>query len=109
MSYPTRGTMLPMASAEDIRRKEAARNELVAAVVKLGFPPEFGSVIAEQLGGEKSMRHMTSYLRGAKPRSMEEVADELLAILEQRSSWVEHKISERANASITAFYNRPRD
>lgn len=98
-----------MASRSDRERREAARNELVAAVVRLGFPPEFGMLVANELGGEKSMRRMTSYLRGARPKTMEEVADELVAILEQRSAWVEHKISERANASMTAFYNRPRD
>ena len=98
-----------MTTASDRQRKEQAQLELVSATVRLGFPPEFGMLLAEQLGGEKSMRRMTSYLRGAQPGTMEEVADELVAILEQRSSWVEHKISERANASITAFYNRPRE
>ena len=96
-------------SRADRERHEAARNELVAAVVRLGFPPEFGLVLAVELGGEKSMRRMTGYLRGAGPKTMEEVADELVAILEQRANWVERKIGERANASMTAFYNRPRD
>jgi len=55
------------------------------------------------------MRRMTAYLRGANPQSPEEIADEMLAILEQRRRWVEQKVSEHANASITAFYNRPRE
>ena len=33
----------------------------------------------------------------------------MLAILQLRHTWVEQKISEHANASITAFYNRERD
>jgi hypothetical protein len=52
---------------------------------------------------------MTSYLRGADPHSPEEIADEMLAILQMRERYVEQKISEHANASITAFYNRERD
>ena len=55
------------------------------------------------------MRRMTSYLRGADPHSPEEIADEMLAILQMRERYVEQKISEHANASITAFYNRERD
>ena len=98
-----------MADATERQRKEAARAALVAAVEELGDPAEFGEVIAHEWGGEKSMRRMTAYLRGADPHSPEEIADEMLAILEQRNRWVEQKISEQANASITSFYNRPRE
>lgn len=98
-----------MADDTERQRKEAARAALVAAIEDLGYPAEFGEVIAHELGGEKSMRRMTAYLRGADPHSPEEIADEMLAILEQRNRWVEQKISERANASITSFYNRPRE
>ncbi|MBP3893960.1 MAG: hypothetical protein J6D34_07975 [Atopobiaceae bacterium] len=98
-----------MANASDRHRREEARKALIDAVEQLGYPEEFGIVIASQLGGEKSMRRMTSYLRGANPHSPEEIADEMLAILDDRSRWVETKISQRANDSLTAFYNRPRD
>lgn len=96
-------------SAEDRQRRQQAREQLVDAVEQLGYPAEFGEVIAHELGGEKSMRRMTAYLRGANPHSPEEIADEMLAILQLRHTWVEQKISEHANASITAFYNRERD
>ncbi|MBR3326029.1 MAG: hypothetical protein IKG22_01725 [Atopobiaceae bacterium] len=89
--------------------KERARRQLVDAVVELGYPEEFGEVLASELGGEKSMLRMTSYLRQARPTSPEQIADELLTILSERRRWVEQKMSERANASVTAFYNRPRD
>ncbi len=98
-----------MADALERKRKEAARAELIAAIEELGYPGEFGEVIAAELGGEKSMRRMTAYLRGANPQSPEEIADEMLAIVEQRRRWVEQKVSEHANASITAFYNRSRE
>jgi hypothetical protein len=88
---------------------EHARNQLVAAVVELGFPEEFGQVIAHELGGTWSMRRLCSYLRGARPSRPEEIADEILAILEQRRSIVERKMGEHANAAITQFYNRPRE
>ena len=50
---------------------------------------------------------MGSYLRGAKPGSIEEIADEAIAIISFRDTWRERKISEHANAKITEFYNRP--
>ena len=98
-----------MAGGSDRERREAAREELVAAIEELGYPGEFGEVIAHELGGEHSMRRMIGYLRGAHPHSPEEIADEMLAILQLRHRWVEQKVSEHANASMTAFYNRERD
>jgi len=97
-----------MTDASERARRETARAQLVDAIEQLGYPAEFGEVIAHELGGEKSMRRMTAYLRGAYPHSPEEIADEMLAILEQRHRWVEQKISERANASVTTWYNRDR-
>ena len=91
------------------KRRERARADLISAVEQLGYPSEFGEVIASQLGGERSMRRMTSYLRCAHPRSPEEIADEMIAILDQRSRWVERKISERAGAHLTAFYDQDRN
>ena len=97
-----------MDAGERIRREEA-RADLVSAIERLGYPGEFGEVIARELGGEKSMRRMTRYLRGAQPRSPEEIADEMLAIIQMRDAWVGQKVSEHANASMTAFYNRDRE
>ena len=96
-------------SSQQQDAREAARADLIDAIEQLGYPGEFGEVIASQLGGEWSLRHMTSYLRGANPHSPEEIADEMLAILQMRERYVEQKISEHANASITAFYNRERN
>lgn len=89
--------------------KKRAYRQLVSAIVELGYPEEFGEVLASELGGEKSMLRMASYLRQARPTSPEQIADELQAILSQRRRWVEQRMSERANASVTAFYNRSRD
>ncbi len=98
-----------MADASQHAAKERARQRLIDAVVELGYPEEFGEVLAHELGGEKSMLRMASYIRQAQPTSPEQIVDEMLAILSQRRSWVERKMSERANDSVTAFYNRPRE
>lgn len=86
-----------------------AYDELLEAVVELGFPAEFGVALAAGLGGEWSMRRMIGYLRGARPRTMEQVADELVAITDERARIVERKMSERAQGTLTEFYNRPEE
>ena len=93
----------------DAQERREARQRLLDAVRAIGFPEEFGDLLADELRGPWSMNRMTGYLLGERPRSIEQIADELLAIVEQRDRIAEQKRSEHANASITAFYNRPRE
>ncbi|MCR5007703.1 MAG: hypothetical protein K6A76_03885 [Oribacterium sp.] len=85
-------------------RKEWAlcRDELVSAIVNLGFPGEFGDQIAKQLGSPKAMRRMCGYLNNVKPHSAELIADEMLSICTEIDRWKEKKACEEANAN----YNR---
>ncbi len=80
------------------REHEQARTALIRAVEKLGYPAEFGMVMAGELRGVASMQRMTAYLHEAKPSSPEEIADEMLAILDQNRAWAEQRMSEEANA-----------
>lgn len=82
-----------------------AYKELIAAIVAKGYPEAFGKVIARNLGSENTMRRMTGYLRSANPRSAEEIADEMLAIMSDRDRWVEKKKSEEANAKYNEYLN----
>ena len=77
--------------------REAYR-ELLEAIVRMGYPEEFGKAIARNLGSEKTMRRMTAYLYSARPRSAEEIADEMLAIMSDRERWIQKKETEAANA-----------
>ena len=72
--------------------------ELVNIVVRMGYPKEFGIAIANNLRTEKTMSRMIGYLRNAKPRSAEEIADEMLAIMSDRERWIKKKEAEEANA-----------
>ncbi len=87
----------------------SAYQSLIDAIERLGYPQEFGVVLAQELRTDNAMERMTAYLRSARPSSPEEIANELLAITSMRDRWVEQKIGEHANASLTAFYNRPRE
>ena len=48
---------------------------------------------------------MTSYLRNARPRSMEDIAEEMVAILEDRAHWIEKKQAEESNSRYNAWLN----
>ncbi len=76
-----------------------AKITLVNAIKELGYPEELGNQIAKQLGSPKAMQRMTSYLRQVKPRKVEMVVDEMLAICSDIDAWHEKKASEAANAS----------
>jgi hypothetical protein len=81
----------------------AARDRLIAAVTALGFPPEFGDVMARQLGSPKAINRMTSYVCQAKPRTEEMLVDEMLAICADTENWREKKESQEAQAKYNAY------
>ncbi len=81
----------------------AARDRLIAAVTSLGFPPEFGVVMARQLGSPKAIDRMTSYVYQAKPRTEEMLIDEMLAICAEIDTWKAKKASEEAQEKYNAY------
>ena len=84
-----------------------AKNRLIKAVSSLGFPPEFGEVMARQLGSPKAIDRMTSYVYQAKPRTEEMLVDEMLAICTEINAWREKKESQMAQEKYNAYlFNR---
>ena len=77
--------------------KEAYR-ELIGTIVKMGYPEEFGTAIADNLRTEKTMSRMIGYLKQASPGSADEIADEMLAIMEDRERWIRKKTAEYYNS-----------
>lgn len=75
------------------------RDQLAAAVAELDFPRELGIEMAKQLGSPKTMDRMLAYLYHVKPKNVELVVDEMLAICSEIEAWREKKVSEQANAS----------
>ena len=63
-----------------MNEREKIREQLIRTVVQMGYPEEFGMVIAENLRTEKTMSRMIGYLKNAKPYSPEEIADKMLTI-----------------------------
>jgi hypothetical protein len=80
-----------------------ARNQLAAAVSALGYPEELADLIAGQLGSPKAIDRMTSYVRQARPQSLETMMDEMLAIRAEIDAWRERKESREAQAGYNAW------
>ena len=74
------------------------KEELVQAVVSLGFSAELGEAIAKHLGSPKAMERMIAYLNYVKPGTEELIVDEMLSIRSEIDAWREKKASEEANA-----------
>ena len=75
-----------------------SREGLVSEVTALGFPAEFGQLIAQHLGSPKAIDRMVAYLNYEKPTDIKQVVDEMLAIRSEIDAWKEKKANEEANA-----------
>lgn len=89
----------------DQREWTHARDELVRTLMDLGFPEELGNEIVRNLGSPKAMHRMTGYLINVKPKSVELVVDEMLAIRSEILAWKEKKSSEESNARYNELLN----
>ena len=82
-----------------------SRNQLAGAVTALGYPEEFADLLAEQLKSPQAIDRMTAWLERANPRSVEMIADEMLAIISEFDTWREKKESREAQEGYNAWLN----
>lgn len=78
----------------DNEERQRLRAKIEKEVSAMGYPPEFGTALAAGLGTERAMGKMLHYLTHADMPSMEEIADEMVAICDDRSFWSEKKEAE---------------
>ena len=91
------------------RRFELQR-EVAEAIQKLGYPEEFGQLVAGQLRTEKPLARMLGYIRQARPKTAEEIADEMLAIRDEADRWAEKKDAAFYNMQYNSYlYHRKDD
>ena len=88
-----------------MNEREKICRELVGTIVRMGYPESFGESIAENLRTEKTMSRMIGYLRHARPKSAEEIADEMLAIMEDRERWIQKKSAQFYNSRYNEILN----
>ena len=80
-----------------------ARDRLAHAVTALGFPAELADLLAKQLQSPKSIDRMAAWMEYTRPRNMETIADELLAVCADRDTWRAKAESREAQASYSAW------
>lgn len=66
--------------------------QVTQQLVSMGFPAAFAQLVGEQMNTDFTARQMLGYLRDARPRTMEAVADEMLGILEMRDRFIGRKL-----------------
>jgi hypothetical protein len=84
---------------------ERATEDLIQTLRKMGYPESFGLLIAASLRTEKMIGRMIGYLKNAKPQSDAEIADEMLAIMDDRDRWTQKKMSEYYNSKYNEYLN----
>ena len=82
-----------------------AYGELIRTCEALGYGEELGKVLAKNIHSEIGLKRMAGYLRNARPKSMEEIADELVAINEDRQTWLRKKEAQEAGSYYNAWLN----
>ena len=82
-----------------------ARDRLAGTITSLGFPEEFADLLAKQLGSPKAIDRMTDWLYHVRPRSVEMVVDEMLAICADIEAWKKKKESQEAQWGYTRWLN----
>ena len=82
-----------------------SKERLASAVSALGYPAGLADVLARQLKSPRAIDRMTSYLYQVRPRTMEMIVDEMLAICSEIDSWRKKKESEAAQAGYSAWLN----
>lgn len=84
------------------REWSEAGDRLRKAVTTLGYPSDLADLLAKELGSPRGIDRLTSYIYHAKPRSLEMIVDEMLAIKGQIDAWRDKKESEEAKAAYNA-------
>lgn len=79
--------------------------EFLGVAAEIGLPEEVGKLIASNLRSERAIRRMTAYLRHVRPVSMEMIADEMLAIMEDRDNWIRKKQAEESSQRYNEWLN----
>lgn len=92
----------------DKRKWIEAKEKMIKEIIALGFPEELGDALAKNLGSPQAMYRMTVYLQNVKPKKVEMVVDEMLAICSDIGRWKEKKASEAANANYNEYLESKR-
>ena len=76
---------------------------LYELMLRKGYPEEFSRLICMEMNTEFTAERMMYYVSGEMKR-LEDVADEMVAIMELRDRLINKHITKHANAKINDLY-----
>lgn len=77
---------------------------LYKLMMRKGYPEAFSRIIASEMSTDFTADRMISYIGRNNLRPLEEVADEMLAIMSDRDRIRDKHIAEHAQAKINDLY-----
>lgn len=80
--------------------------ELYTLLLKRGYPEPFCEEVTRNLNTDWTAQRMIGYLSHYKKLPMEEIVDEMLAILSDRNRIIQKKELESTNVKWNDFMNR---
>ena len=83
--------------------------ELYDIMIKWGYPERFCDQITKNLNTDWTAQRMIGYLSHYKKISLEEIADEMLAILSDRNRIMQKHALEETNARWNEFLNEQKN
>ncbi|MGN1191725.1 MAG: hypothetical protein ACI4S0_03550 [Dorea sp.] len=86
-----------------MKPKSVKSLELYEMMLRRGYPEEFCDVITKNLNTDFTATKMIGYLSHYKKLPMEEVADEMLSILDDRNRIMQKKEMESTNAAWNEY------
>lgn len=84
-------------------------NDLYNLMIEKGYPEFFSAIVATELHTEFTAKRMMGYIRARDQLPLEEVADEMFAILSDRDRLINKHISQNAQEAINEWYRMEED
>ena len=89
-----------------MKSKSTKSLELYDIMIKWGYPEEFSDQITKNLNTDWTAQRMIGYLSHYKNLPLEEIVDEMLAILSDRNRIMQKHEMEETNARWNEYMNR---
>lgn len=83
--------------------------QLYDLMIGKGYPEDFAGLIASEMHTDFTATHMIGYIARSGKVPMEEVADEMLAILSDRDRITQKHMLEHAQAKINEMYRNQQE
>lgn len=80
--------------------------QLYELMLRKGYPEDFAALIAREMRTDFTAGRMIGYISKSEVLPLEDVADEMLAILSDRDRITQKHILEHAQAKINEMYRR---